>query len=352
MSRKVKIFYFLILLIILSGVETGSAAPDNHAPFTNPAEVITAINNYRHQSGVHTLSENSILMSLAQTQCDYQASIGTYSHTGPDGSTPTERAYAAGYGSGKKIFLSEIVYMGYQATIDDAMSWWKESPLHNRVMLDSQYLEIGAGVTTDGDWTYFTAEIAWVTNVSAPAGAGKSNSSGATEEAQDDSAPAPVYIIKATPNEDGSIIHIIQEGQTLWAVAAVYKVDLDTLLAQNNLTRASIVFPGDQIIVQPPGSSPLITQPAGQGTPGKITLEGTKPPTIGEAISFSTTETPTKKSIYSPTPESTLIPDKTIENPSVQWVVILAFVVIFVVVIGSLFIQKPPERPSGDDVVR
>jgi hypothetical protein len=32
--------------------------------------------------------------------------------------------------------------------------------------------------------------------------------------------------------------------------------------------------------------------------------------------------------------------------------VIIAFAVIFIVVVGSLFIQKPPERPTGDDVVR
>ena len=349
MIRKVQVLFFFFLFITLSGAETGSAATDIHAPLSSPAEVIAAINNYRQQNGVHTLSENSTLMSLAQTQCNYQASIGTYSHTGPDGTTPTERAYAAGYGSGNKIFLSEIVYMGYQASVDDAMTWWKGSSLHNRVMLDSQYLEIGAGVATDGDWTYFTAEIAWVTGISAPAGAGKSNSSGETEETQDDSVPAPVYIIKATPNEDGSIIHIIQEGQTLWAIAAVYKVDLDQLLKQNNLTRTSIVFPGDKIVVQSSGSSP---QPAEQDTPGTTKPDGTKPNTIGEAVSFSVTETPTKKSIYTPTPQTTPIPDNTIENPSVQWVVILAFVVIFIVVVGSLFIQKPPERPSGDDIVR
>jgi LysM repeat protein len=345
MNRKVKVFFFFFLFITLSGAETGSASTDNYASLTSPAQLIAAINNYRQQNSVHTLSENSILMSLAQNQSDYQASTGNISHTGPGGTKPIDRAYAAGYGDGNKIFLSEIIFGGYHVTVDDAMTWWKGSSLHNRVMLDSQYLEIGAGVTTDGDWTYFTAEIAWVTGISAPTGAGESDSSGDTSESQGESVLLPVPIIKATPNEDGSIIHIIQEGQTLWSIAAVYEVDLDTLLKQNNLTRTSVVFPGEEIIVRPPGS-------AVQKTPGGATPEGTKPYTIGEAVSFSSTETPTKKSIYSPTPEETPIPDKTTDNPSVQWIVILAFAIIFFVVVGSIFIQKPPERPPGDEVVR
>lgn len=342
MKRNPKTLFIFLSLILLVGVKNASASTHIHSPLSNSTELIAAINTYRKESGVHPLSENSTLMSLAQTQCDYQASIGTYSHTGSDGSTPTERAYAAGYGGGNKIFLSEIVYMGYQATVDDAMAWWKTSSLHNRVMLDSQYLEIGAAVSTDGDWTYFTAEIAWVTGVSAPADAGKSSSEEDTDDTQEDSASVIIPIIKATPNEDGSIIHILQEGQTLWAVAAVYEVDLDALLLQNNLTRSSIVFPGDQIIVQP----------AGQGIQSETALEGTKPPTIGEAVSLFTKATPTKKSIYTQTPDFTSTPEKRTENPSVQWVVIVAFAIIFIVIIGSLFIQKPPERPSSDDVVR
>jgi LysM repeat protein len=345
MNRKAKLLFLFFLFITLSGVKTGSASTYINEPLTSPAQLIAAINNYRQQNGVQTLGENSILMSLAQSQSDYQASTGNISHTGPGGTKPIDRAYAAGYGDGNKIFLSEIIFGGYHVTVDDAMTWWKGSSLHNRVMLDSQYLEIGAGVTTDGDWTYFTAEIAWVTGISAPAGAGETDSSGDTSESAGEDVLLPVPIIKATPNEDGSIIHIIQEGQTLWSIAAVYEVDLDTLLKQNNLTRTSLVFPGEEIIVQPPGS-------VLQKTPGETTPEGTKPYTIGEAVIFSSTKTPTKKSIYTPTPEASSVPDNTLDNPSVQWIVILAFAVIFFVVVGSIFIQKPPERPSGDDVVR
>jgi LysM repeat protein len=351
MRREIKAL-LLLFFFMLSGVEVSSASTDIHAPVLNASQVIAAINNYRQQSGTHALSENSILMSLAQGQSNYQASTGNITHTGSGGTKPIDRAYAAGYGDGNKIFLSEIIFGGYQATVDDAITWWKGSSLHNRVMLDSQYLEIGAGVTTDGDWTYITAEIAWVTGISAPAGAGEGDSTGDTSESQGDFVTIPVTIIKATPNEDGSIIHIIQEGQTLWAIAAVYDVDLDTLIRQNNLTRTSYVFPGDEIIVQPAGSLSSTPEPVSQVPSGESSPEGSKPQSIGEAVSFSATASPTKKSIYTPTSEVTSIPGERIESPSVQWVVILAFAVIFIVVIGSLFIQKQPDRPSDDDVVR
>ena len=291
-------------------------------------------------------------MALAQEQSNYQASTGNISHTGPGGTRPIDRAYAAGYGDGNKIFLSEIIYGGYQVTVDDALTWWQGSSLHNRVMLDSQYLEIGAGVSTDGDWTYFTAEIAWVTGISAPPGAGESEPVEDTEGSQDDSGPAPVVIIKAAPNEDGSIIHVIQEGQTLWALAAVYGIDLDILLEQNELSRTSFVFPGDEIIIQPAGSLLSNPEPTGPVTTGESVPEGTSPQTIGEAVSFSPTASPTKKSIFTPTPKPTIIPQETTENSSLQWVIILAFTVIFIVIVGSLFFQKQPDRPSDDDVVR
>ncbi len=343
MRKTISIFLFLLTFIGLTGVRSSSASSIFNSPYISPSQLISAINNYRQEKGVHALSVNDTLMSLAQTQSNYQASIGTYSHTGPDGTTPTERAYAAGYGDGNKIFLSEIVYQGYQATIDDALSWWKSSSLHNRVMLDSQYIEIGAGISTDGDWTFFTAEIAWITTVSAPAKAGESSSNGGSKEAQDDSSPAPVYIIKATPNEDGSIIHVIQEGQTLWAIAAVYGIDLDVLVAQNNLTRTSLIFPGDKIVIHPATSSVATIEP-------NIEI---KPQAISTAVSFVETKTPTLKVGETPTPTTiTVSSEETLENPSVRWVIILAFAVIFIVIVGSLFFQKQPERFIDDDVVR
>jgi LysM repeat protein len=352
MCKALKVLLILLVIIGFSAVESSSASTNINAPSMSPSQIISMINDYRQENGVHALSVNSTLMSLAQGQSDYQASTGNITHTGPGGTTPKDRAYGADYGDGNKIFLSEIIYGGSNATPDDALTWWKGSSLHNRVMLDSQYVEIGAGVSTAGNWTYFTAEIGWVTVYPAPAEAGAISSSSNGEDSQDGSVPAPIAIVKATPREDGSIIHIVQSGQTLWAIAAVYEIDLDTLLSQNQMTRTSFVFPGDKIIVRPSGSTTSTPDPSAQNSSGEKTPEDIKPQVIGTAVSFSTTGTPTTKVTTTSTPIITSDLEEELENPSVRWVTILAFVVIFLVVVGSLFFQKQPERPPDDDVVR
>ncbi len=59
-----------------------------------------------------------------------------------------------------------------------------------------------------------------------------------------------------TPNSDGSIIHVVESGQTLVGIAAVYEIPLADLLAMNNLTMQSIIQPGDRIVVKPAEPTP------------------------------------------------------------------------------------------------
>lgn len=342
------------LIIFLSAANSSmvnavSDITEKKAPLTNPSQIITAINNYRQQNGLNQLSTNNTLMALAQGQSDYQASIGTYTHTGPGGTSPKDRAYAAGYGNGNTIILSEIVYQGYNATVNDAITWWKGSSIHNQVMLDSRYVEIGAGVTTSGDYTYFTAEIAWVSGYPAATQDGTNDNQDAGEEQQDDSYYYVSPIIKSTPRADGKIIHIVQPGQDPWSIAAVYEVDFYTLLTENGLGPNSLVFPGDEILI--PTNSNLTKTP----DPTLLTQTNPSPsqpsPIIGAPMSNVVTQT-TVYQTSTLTPPVELIQETEPTNPSVKWVIILAFVCIFAVIVGSIFLQKQPERPSKDDPVR
>jgi LysM repeat protein len=56
---------------------------------------------------------------------------------------------------------------------------------------------------------------------------------------------------KATALPDGSVIHVVEQGQTLWTIAAIYGVPLKEILKLNKLTENSFVFPRDKVIVQP-----------------------------------------------------------------------------------------------------
>lgn len=54
----------------------------------------------------------------------------------------------------------------------------------------------------------------------------------------------------STPNSDGSILHVVQVGQTLVGIATIYQLPLKDLLEMNGLTMQSIIQPGDHIIVK------------------------------------------------------------------------------------------------------
>lgn len=345
----------LLLSIASPAAAVGDASPGGMPAFS-ASEVISAINAYRQANGVSPLQYNATLASLAQSHSNYMANTGNITHD-EGGTSPVDRAYAAGYGDGQKIFLSEIIFGGWDADVSDAITWWKNSSLHNRVMLDSQYLEIGAGVATSGSTTYFTAEIAWVTTYAAPSDSSSSGSGSSDSSGEDGDSVDFVYspVMMATPMEDGSITHIVESGQTLWTIAAVYGVDLQTVLDLNNMTSGTWVFPGDQIVIRPPGI--YITPSA---TP-ENTPEGTRRATVlGTPFSSGPSQTatalPTLEVLQTQPPEATPMPavetpsEPIIGEPTIRWMIVIAFVIIFGVLIGSVFFQKPPKRPPPKDV--
>lgn len=254
LRSHLKLTLIVMALISCSGVAFAPAIDTDAASSPSASEVIAQINQYRTQNGLPAYRVNSSLMSSAQAQSDHQAAINSVTHTGPGGSRPRDRAYAAGYGGDSTIWISEIIYCGNQATVATAMSWWKGSQVHNDSMLSTRYEDIGAGVATSGGKTYFTAVMAVV------AGGSASDSGGDSEGGAESGVPV-VPVVKATARADGSIVHEVQTGQTLWTIAAVYEVPLDTLLSLNDLPNSTIVYPGQEILVRPAQTPEPISTP-------------------------------------------------------------------------------------------
>jgi LysM repeat protein len=361
MQRKSRRILLSVLCLVFWAAAIPASASDqrsgSHLPPFSAAEIIAEINAYRAANGLGTLSYNATLASLAQSHSEFMANTGSITHT-EGGTSPTDRAYAAGYGDGHKIIMSEIIFGGWGADVNDAITWWKNSTVHNNVMLDSRYLEIGAGVATDGTVNYYTAEIAWVTPYAAPSETNPGDSSGDSGSSEDE-IPEEVIVyspvVVAEPAADGSITHIVESGQTLWTIAAVYKVDLQTVLDLNEMTSGTWVFPGDEILIRPAGDYPTATL---EETEAAATEEAAAEAVIGEALSAAPGQTasplPTagvgQTPSSAPTPLPTLEPpqEAIIEDPTARWMVVLAFMIIFGVVVGSIFFQKPQKRPPPE----
>jgi uncharacterized protein YkwD len=254
------------------------------------AQLIAEVNALRAANGLPAFVTDPILMSVAARQNDWRVSTGATTHTGPDGSSPKERAAAAGYGGGGTIFISENIADGTDLTPAQAVQWWTGDAPHLNTMLGPNYVNVGAGAgESDGIWRY-TLMAGYVASGSYQPGAVP------TAGAVPSQIPQAVPVIQATPQPDGSVVHTVQVGQTLWTIAAVYGVDLDSLLALNGLSPGAILHEGDRIVVVP--SSTPTARPSSSAasssrpSPTLLTAFTPSPPTPTPSPSSSPTERP------------------------------------------------------------
>lgn len=209
-------------------------------------ELLRLVNDYRAANGMPPLTANPALMTAAQRHADWQAATNIHSHQGEGGSMPQDRANAAGYSG----FVNENAASGTigYATPAWAVQGWAGSYIHRITML-SQNVHIGVGVAENREETYY------VLLVGSPSSYAQESSIGETAETSENAEEQPVMvavvpIVVATPNTDGSIVHVVQEGQTVWAIASRYGVPLDDVLAINHIDRNTLLHLGDEIIVR------------------------------------------------------------------------------------------------------
>lgn len=102
--------------------------------------VLELTNAERARVGLAPLTLNSSLATAAQTHSQNMASQDFFSHTGLDGSSPTDRARIAGYSGG----ASENIGVGYTSA-EAAVNGWMNSPGHRENILNPDYRSIGIG---------------------------------------------------------------------------------------------------------------------------------------------------------------------------------------------------------------
>ncbi|GAB4521250.1 MAG: hypothetical protein Fur0018_01550 [Anaerolineales bacterium] len=280
------------VLLVLMGAVTPVGA--RQILDVSPQDLIAAVNHLRQVNGLPAYQVNQALMQAAQAQADWQAANNTVTHTGQGGTRPKDRAAAAGYGG---QFVSENIAGGYQMSLDAVISMWQGDDLHLNTMLGPNYQDVGAGVAASGDTVYYVLLAGYgaggsataPTETAAPAATGEAGSS-----------PGGA-IITSTPNADGSVVHIVQPGDTPWGIAVAYKISIAQLMSQNGLPANVVLYPGERLIVHrageltpvptatpaPPTPTPTPTgpilptaTPAWMGTPGTVVVTLPPPPTL------------------------------------------------------------------------
>ncbi len=102
--------------------------------------VVELTNFYRTQSDLNALVQNSALNNAAQGHSQAMALDDFFSHQGLNGSSPTQRAQAAGYagGAGENIAAGHV-------NAEHVMEQWMYSAGHRDNILNANYQDIGVG---------------------------------------------------------------------------------------------------------------------------------------------------------------------------------------------------------------
>ena len=293
--KKIPIRLFLIGLTLLVSLVMARVI---QAQGDSATTVINTINSLRAQRGLAALQSHPALMQIALQHSQYQASIGTWTHVGPDGSSPRDRAIAAGFGDGAYVFLSENVAYWQNGSIMDVINGPWNDPDHHHTMYNPSAKYIGAGVAYSGDLVFYTVDTGSWTGDPAPTPEDPALSSTPSTSQE----PTAVPVVVSTPMSDGTVKHIIAGGQSLWTIAAVYNITLEELRELNELEPDAIMNLGDEIIIQP-SYTPTNT-PIGQASPTLPPRYSHTPSPIGPrgtAIQFSpATPSPTDKTASEP----------------------------------------------------
>ena len=65
------------------------------------------------------------------------------------------------------------------------------------------------------------------------------------------------WVTRQAPRADGAIVHVVQPGDTLWAIANAYGLpDIQAILALNDLTSGYWLFPGQEIRIPTAATTP------------------------------------------------------------------------------------------------
>jgi hypothetical protein len=261
-----KPIHTFVLVLLLAFTITNIIPPRRVLAAPTAYDLIAAVQALRSSKGLPPLIVNASLMSSAQGHSNYQASIGRFTHEGAGGTTPVDRAKAAGFGGGATVYISENVAFGNLLVPLSEIIYtiWADYD-HWKTMTSTLYINAGAGVTEKNGVLYYTLDTGYI--YTAPVVTGPLPTLAPGAPTQPPKTPTPtvpliVPIRTSTPNPDGSIIHPVGNGQALISIATAYGIKLEDLRRLNKMTASSVLWAGAKLLIQPsftPSQVPSIT---------------------------------------------------------------------------------------------
>lgn len=129
--------------------------------------MIQLVNSYRSQHGLAALKTNSALMRAARAHSRDMVENGYFDHTSQDGEQFSQRLSRFGYrwqGAGEAIAQASGLTSTATAA-DQAVTMWRQSPPHNRILLTGGFTAVGIGAwctanTGGGSTCTFTLDAA------------------------------------------------------------------------------------------------------------------------------------------------------------------------------------------------
>ena len=209
------------------------------------------------------------LCKATQSCCQSHRRTATTRHRLEQSSTPVlavqvpkDWANAAGFGGGASIFLSE--------NIVGEITYRSKMPFINSGRMRPTYTHVEPSSRSHRDWGGKSRKLRLLYG-----GRGKysgvpssGNLSNPSKNNTNSGPTATAYdaFIVSTPREDGAIIHVVGDGQSLIGIAKAYDVPLNEILALNNFHLIRSFIPNEEIIIQvgnPPTAtiSPTATRP-------------------------------------------------------------------------------------------
>lgn len=329
---------FLACLLLIGSVLAYTPA---HAQGDPASEVIWRVNALRAAYGIPAYQVDWVLMAVAQSQASWSAQNNHIGHDGPGGSSPNERAQAAGYGAGYNSYATENAAHGTASymTPELVVTMWQGDSVHLKALISPDYEHIGVGFAEANGFSWYVLMAGWIAD--------------GTSSVQNTPQAIPTFsvFVMSEPDETGAIYHEVQPGQTAWTIAAHYGITLAELLALNNLTEGSILHPGEMLLVRQPDTTISTPSPQASRLTPTTTLDATSAISMGMPTTPPTiTAQATSVSMVSTSlPNTELQPrvDQSPNQPLVKYLAVLGAGMVFLLGVTSIVFRMAGRPKNG-----